>query len=65
MKGVMRSWKRGKLSLRYECPYDILQKVGIVAYALKLPTDFASIYLVVHVSILNECLGDLASILLY
>ena len=34
MKGVMRSGKKGKLSLRYIGPYEILYRVGNVAYEL-------------------------------
>ena len=40
MKGVMRFGKKGKLSLRYIGPYEILQPVGNVAYELKLPNDW-------------------------
>ena len=32
MKGVMRFGRKGKLSLRYGGPYDILQRVGEVSY---------------------------------
>ena len=36
-KGVLRFGKRGKLSPRYIRPYEIVSKVGPVAYKLKLP----------------------------
>ena len=36
-KGVLRFGKRGKLSPRYIGPYEIVSKVGQVAYKLKLP----------------------------
>ena len=36
-KGVLRFGKRGKLSPRYIGPYEIVIKVGTVAYRLKLP----------------------------
>ena len=36
-KGVLRFGKRGKLSPRYIGPYEIVSKVGPVAYRLKLP----------------------------
>ena len=32
MKGVVRFDKKGKLSSRYVGPYEILQRVGKVAY---------------------------------
>ena len=36
MKGVVRLGKKGKLSPRYVGPYEILQRVGKVAYEMKL-----------------------------
>ncbi|XP_069154542.1 uncharacterized protein [Solanum lycopersicum] len=63
MKGVISFGKKGKLSLRYIGPYEILQRVGNVAYELKLPNDLASVHQVFHVSMLKKCLGDPASIL--
>ena len=49
MKGVMRFDKKGKLTPRYIGPYEILQRVGNVAYELKLPEDLASVHAVFHV----------------
>ena len=63
MKGVISFGKKGKLSLRYIGPDEILQRVGNVAYELKLPNDLASVHQVFHVSMLKKCLGDPASIL--
>ena len=37
MKGVMRFGKRGKLSLRYIGPFEVLKRVGEVANELALP----------------------------
>ena len=37
MKGVMRFGKRGKLSLRYIGPFEVLMRMGEVAYELALP----------------------------
>ena len=37
MKGVVRFGKKGRLSPRFVGPYEILQRVGKVAYLLKLP----------------------------
>ncbi|XP_074315427.1 uncharacterized protein LOC141651624 [Silene latifolia] len=37
MRGVMRFRKKGKLSQKYIGPYEILDRVGEVAYCLVLP----------------------------
>ena len=58
MKGVVRFWKKGKLSPRYVGPYEILQMVDKVAYELKLPIEFASFHPIFHVSMLKKCIGD-------
>ena len=37
-KGVVRFGKKGKWSPCYAGPYEILQRVGKVAYELRLPS---------------------------
>ena len=49
--------------MMYVCQYEILYRVGEVAYKLALPAELASIHLVFHVSMLKKCLGDPTSIL--
>ena len=63
MKGVVRFRKKGKLSPRYVGPYEILQRVGKVAYELKLPSELASVNPVFHVSMLIKCICNPESIL--
>ncbi|WMV09170.1 hypothetical protein MTR67_002555, partial [Solanum verrucosum] len=63
MKGVMRFGKKGKLSPRYVGPYEILKRVGKVAYELKFPIEFAPVNPVFHISMLKKCIGDRVSIL--
>ena len=49
MKGVVIFGKKGKLSPRYVGPYEILQRVGMVAYELKLPSELVTVHLIFHV----------------
>ncbi|TMW85842.1 hypothetical protein EJD97_022394 [Solanum chilense] len=62
MKGVMRFGKKGKLSPRYVGPYKFLKRVGKVEYELELPAKLATVHPVFHISLLNKCVGDPASI---
>ena len=63
MKWVMRFGRKENLSQRYVGLYEILQRVGEVAYELALHMELASVHPVFHVSMLKKCLGDPASIL--
>ena len=63
MKGVIRSGKKGNLSPCYVGPYDILQRVGKVAYEFKLTSELASVYPVFLVSMLKKFISDPESIL--
>ena len=58
MKGVMRFGKRGKLSPRYIGPFEILKRVGEVAYVLALPPGLSGVHPVFHVSMLKRYHGD-------
>ncbi|WMV08280.1 hypothetical protein MTR67_001665 [Solanum verrucosum] len=62
MKRVMRFCKKGKPSSSYVGPYEILKKVGNVAYELELPAELKVVYLVFHISLLKKCVGDPESI---
>ena len=46
--------KRGKLSPRYIGPFEVLERVGIVAYRLALPPSLSSVHDVFHVSMLRK-----------
>ena len=39
-------------------PYKILQRVGKVAYDLKLSVEIVAAHLVFHISLLKKCVGD-------
>ena len=53
-RGVIRFGKRGKLSPRYIEPFEVLERVGIVAYRLALPLSLSSVHGVFHVSMLRK-----------
>ena len=57
-KGVLRFRKRGKLSLRYIGTYEIMSKVGPVAYRLKLPPELSRIHNTFYVSMLRKYIPD-------
>ena len=53
-RGVVRFDKRGKISPRFIGPFEILERVGIVAYRLVLPSSLSSVHKIFHVSILRK-----------
>ena len=57
-KGTVRFGKRGKLNPRYIGPFEIIARVGPVAYKLHLPHELSNIHPVFHVSNLKKCLSD-------
>ena len=48
-KKVMRFGKNGKLSPIFIGPYEVIEKVGLVAYRLALPPELEKIHNVFHV----------------
>ena len=59
----MRFGKRGKLSPRYIGLFEILDRVGLVAYRLAPPPSMSNIYNVLHVSMLRNYMQDTSYIL--
>ncbi|GJR45101.1 putative reverse transcriptase domain-containing protein [Tanacetum coccineum] len=57
-KGVVRFGKKGKLAPRYVGPFEIVERVGPVAYQLKLPQELSSVHDTFHVSNLKKCLAE-------
>ncbi|KAL5549867.1 hypothetical protein UlMin_000043 [Ulmus minor] len=62
-KGVIRFGKRGKLNPRFIGPYEVLERVGKVAYRLALPPNLASVHNVFHVSMLKKYVPDTSHVL--
>ncbi|GKC01020.1 hypothetical protein Tco_0987156 [Tanacetum coccineum] len=59
------SWKRivcfekkGKLAPRYVGPFEILKRIGPVAYRLRLLEELSGVHDTFHVSNLKRCLAD-------
>ncbi|GKD11502.1 hypothetical protein Tco_1195909, partial [Tanacetum coccineum] len=57
-KGVMRFRKKGKLAPRYVGPFEILKRIGPVAYRLRFPEELIGVHDTFHVSNLKKCLGN-------
>nr|GEU68362.1 putative reverse transcriptase domain-containing protein [Tanacetum cinerariifolium] len=56
--GVVCFEKKGKLAPRYVGPFEILERIGPVAYHLRLPEELSSVHDTFHVSNLKKCLTD-------
>ena len=54
----MRFGKKGKLSPRFIGPYEVIEKVGPVAYRLALRLELEKIHNVFHVSMLRRYKSD-------
>ena len=59
-KKVMTFGKKGKLSPRFIGPYEVIEKVGPVAYRLELPLELEKIHNLFHVSMLWRYRSDLS-----
>ncbi|GJZ76217.1 putative reverse transcriptase domain-containing protein [Tanacetum coccineum] len=57
-KGMIRFGKKGKLAPRYVGPFKILERIGHVAYRLRLPEELSGVYNTFHVLNLKKCLAD-------
>ena len=57
-RGVVMFGKRGKLSPRFIGPFEILERVGTVAYRLDLPPNMLGVHEVFHVSMLRRYTPD-------
>ena len=60
---ILRFGQKGKLSPRFIGPYEILERIGSVAYRLALPSELAKLHDVFHVSMLQRYRSDESHIL--
>ena len=58
MKGVVRFEKRKKLNPQYVGPFEILEKIGPVAYRIASTPEYANAHDVFHVSMLRKYVAD-------
>ena len=61
-RGVVRFGKRGKLTPRFIGPFEILERIGTVAYRLALPPSMSGVHEVFQVSILRKYTPDPAHV---
>ena len=57
-KKVLRFGRKGKLSPCFIGPYEIIERIRLVAYRLALPTELEKINDVFHVSMLHRYRPD-------
>ncbi|GKC81100.1 putative reverse transcriptase domain-containing protein [Tanacetum coccineum] len=57
-KGIVHFRKKGKLAPKYVGPFKILERIGPVAYRLRLPEELSSVHDTFHLSNLKKCLAD-------
>ncbi|XP_074277490.1 uncharacterized protein LOC141601120 [Silene latifolia] len=63
MKGVKRFGVKGKLSPKYIGPYEVIKRIGAVAYRLDLPPSLGKVHDVFHVSQLRKYISDPSHVL--
>ena len=61
----MRFRKKGKLIPRFVGPFEILKRIGKVAYELALPPTLIGVHNVFHVSMLRKYIPDPSHVLNY
>ena len=62
-KGVLKFGSRRKLRPRYIGPYEIIVRVGPVAYRLDLPLEFSKVHNMFHLSMLRKYIPDPSHVL--
>ncbi|GKA34069.1 putative reverse transcriptase domain-containing protein [Tanacetum coccineum] len=57
-KGVVRFGKKVKLAHRFVRPFEIIERIGPIAYRLRLHEELNGVHDTFHVSNLKKCLAD-------
>ncbi|GKB13335.1 putative reverse transcriptase domain-containing protein [Tanacetum coccineum] len=57
-KGMVHFGNKGKLAPRYVGPFEILERIGSVAYRLRMPEELSGVHDTFHVLNLKNCLAD-------
>ena len=57
-RGIIHFGIKGKLNPHYIGSFEILEKIGPVAYRLALPPELANVHNVIHVSMLKKYVLD-------
>ncbi|XP_062104069.1 uncharacterized protein LOC133815229 [Humulus lupulus] len=65
MKGVKQFRKKGKLSPKFFKHYEILERIGQVAYRLALPPTLSRVDNMFHVSMLRKDVSNVTHVLSY
>lgn len=65
MRGVKRFRAKGKLSPRFVGPFQVLDRVGAVAYRIAFPPSLSGVHDVFHVSMLHKYVADTMHVLSY
>ena len=65
MKRIVRTGKRNKLDPQYIGPFEILERIGPLAYRMALPPEMGKLHNVFHVSQLRKYISDPNHILNY
>ncbi|XP_075515835.1 uncharacterized protein LOC142550642 [Primulina tabacum] len=65
MKGVMRFGKKDRLSPRYIGTFEILERVGTLAYRVPLSPNLEGVHNVFHISMLRKDMSNLSHVLNY
>ena len=65
MRGVTRFGVKGKLAPRYVGPFEVIERIGEVAYRLHLPAHLGHVHNVFHVSMLRKYTPDPSHVIEY